>query len=145
MKAGVVGLKDGKPAIPDHTLIFVGCQTREEAHYICGILNSAPADLLVRGYIALHPSPHVLDNLRIPRFDPKSDEHARIASLSMEAHKAVSSTKDGALEKISRELGKAVAKLFGLSREDLEASRSALEELAPVLDDEEDVEEPEEA
>ena len=137
--AGVVGMKDGKPAIPDHTLIFVGCQTKQEAHYICGILNSAPADLLVRGYVALHPSPHVLETLRIPRFDPKDSEHVRIADLSMEAHDVVSDP--SVLAQATKKLDKSVGKVFGLPSSEVELCLASLDELARVSDDLDEVEE----
>jgi hypothetical protein len=133
--AGGVAPKDGKPAIPDHTLIFVGCQTEEEAHFICGALNSAPADLLVRGYVALHPSPHVLETVSVPRFDPSNAAHAAVSRQSFEAHKAASKGDAAALARAEQALETSVAKIFGLSPGELNMCRVSLARLRCVAED----------
>jgi SAM-dependent methyltransferase len=134
IRAGVVGpsAESTLPAIPDHTLIFVGCATKEEAHFVCGILNSPMSDLLVRGYIVLHPSPHVLENLAVPRFDPKKDLHKDISRLSVKAHSAYASGKVNDLIQSESELAGKVAGLYGISAEQLDACRSALSSLSGI-------------
>ena len=127
--AGVVGPQDAKSAVPDHTLIFVGCQTATEAHYICGVINSAPVELLVRGYIALHPSPHVLETVRVPRFDPKNVTHIAVAKHSTDAHKATSKGDEVAVARIEKALGQCVSKIFGLTAGELLTCTDSLDQL----------------
>jgi hypothetical protein len=129
VRSGVVGPSDDKPAIPDHTLIFVGCTTELEAHFICAILNSVPVDLLVRGYIALHPSPHVLETAKVPRFNAENAQHLEIAELSKQAHRAVQKNDVVALMNMETSLQPAVSKLFGITAGELRACTSALSEL----------------
>jgi len=49
-----VGLE--KPTLPDHTVVAVSCESKEEAFYIAALLNSSSAQLAIYGYIVLHPS-----------------------------------------------------------------------------------------
>ncbi len=95
--AGVSGPRDSnhsKGAVPDHTVIAVATDTEDEAHFICALLNSSPARLLVLGYIVLHPSPHVLANIRIPKFSPKIPIHQRLADLSKACHRNAADSRD---------------------------------------------------
>jgi len=41
------------------------------SHFICALLNSAPAQLAISGYIVLHPSPHILEHIRDTYFKVK--------------------------------------------------------------------------
>jgi len=84
--AAVIGLVNGKPVVPAHTVVLIDCNDEYEAHFVCALINSSPAQLVVQSYIVLHPDPHILDNLRIPRYNPAEDLHRRLAELSKEAH-----------------------------------------------------------
>ena len=86
----VLGIKS---LIPHHTLIMIPTPTPEEAHYLAALLNSAPATLVVQGYVSLHPSPHVLEHVAIPKFDPANPLHQSLASLSQQAHQLVAKGK----------------------------------------------------
>lgn len=57
-----------RPLIPDHTIVFVPTEDQDEAAFIAALLNSSPAQLIIRGYITLHPSPHVMERVAIPHF-----------------------------------------------------------------------------
>ena len=65
--------------IPDHTCISVPTSSPEEAHFLAALLNSAPAQTIIRGYVVLHPSPHVLEHVAIPRFDAKKPLHVHLS------------------------------------------------------------------
>ena len=124
--AGVVGPYENRPAIPDHTLIFVGCETEQEAYYISGILNSIPANLLVRGYIALHPSPHVLENVRVERFDAQNALHKLIADVGRAAHSAQALNHVRERTRIEEQLNEAVADLYEIDSNELARCREGL-------------------
>ena len=85
VEAAVVGIADGRPVIPDHTLILVPLETETEAHFVGSVLNSPTARALVAAYVTGHPSPHVLEHVRVPRFDPANELHAQIAELGRRA------------------------------------------------------------
>ena len=53
---------------------------------MAGLMNSSPCLLIVKCYVAMHPSPHVMKYLRIPKYDPKIELHKAIAQMSFIAH-----------------------------------------------------------
>lgn len=110
-----------KPVFPDHTIVAVSCGSRLEAHYICALLNSAPAQLAVTGYIVLHPSPHVLDHIAVPQYSASNESHVRLAELSARAHDAAISHKLQSLHEIEKEVDREAARLWGITEEELSA------------------------
>jgi len=132
----VAGAIDGRPAVPDHTVILIPTDDPEEAYYIAGVLNSAPARAVIASYtIDLRQETHILKYVKIPRFDPGNPIHARIAGLSKRAHELARGARcspepdpgaEGELGRVEGELDAAAAQLFGLSGEDLGALRSHL-------------------
>jgi len=126
LDAAVVGPIDDKPVIPDHTLILIDCHSKEEAHYLCAVLNSAPSRFGVQAYIVLHPDPHVLEHIRIPRFDPKNSVHRRLAELSERAHRAAKSGDEEGLRKIEAQIDREAAELWGLTDDELHEIQEGL-------------------
>ena len=121
-----------KVVVPDHTLIMVPCQFENEAHFVCAILNSAPSRLVVRSYVALHPSPHVLENIAVPHFDVANPLHTHLAELSMLAHRLAASGEPGDLEalvEVEDQVDQAAAELWGLTSAELREIRRSLEQL----------------
>ena len=118
-----------KPVLPDHTIIAIGCTDSEEAHFICALLNSSPVQLAVRGYISLHPSPHVLDYVAIPRFRRNKQEKRSLAQLSKQAHKASNTGNMKRLAIIEAEIDASAAALWGITYSELENIQRALKEL----------------
>jgi hypothetical protein len=119
-----------KVVIPDHTLIAVDCEGREEAHFVCALLNSSPANFIVRGYVALHPSPHIMNYICIPKFNLKDTLHMRLAESSAACHTAVGSASDekiAALESANDELA---AQLWSLSAAELKDIKISLADLS---------------
>ncbi len=91
MTAAVAGLHEGKPGMPDHKLMLIDCATEEEAHYLCALLNCSIVALKVLAYaVSIQMDPHILERLRIPRFNPQNPLHQRLAELSARAHQIVS-------------------------------------------------------
>jgi SAM-dependent methyltransferase len=130
LDAAVAPPFDDKPTVPDHTLILIDCASNEEAHYLCAALNSSPVRLGVQAYIVLHPDPHILEHIRIPRFDPKNPVHLRLAELSKQAHEAAKVGDETRLREIEAEIDRQAAKLWGLSDDELREIQQSLRELA---------------
>lgn len=115
--------------IPDHTLIMVGCDGAEEAHFICAALNSSPSRFIVQNYIVLHPDPHILQRVRIPRYDPANPTHRRMAALSQNAHHAMAKSDMEQVKAIEVEIDNLAAGLWGLTIDDLREIQQTLAEL----------------
>ncbi|HDR06557.1 MAG TPA: SAM-dependent DNA methyltransferase, partial [Candidatus Coatesbacteria bacterium] len=78
ISAGVCGplaIEKAKPSLPDHTIVAVSCKSGDEAFFVTGLLNSAPATVAVEAYIVLHPSPHVMKNIAVPEFNMSNSVH----------------------------------------------------------------------
>jgi hypothetical protein len=120
---------DGRPAVPEHSAMLVPTDDPEEAHYLAGVLNSIIARVIIASYTyELRQETHILEHVKIPRFDPRNPNHMRIAELSKRAHELARRAHcsgepdpkaEEELRRIEGELDAAVARLFGLSEEDL--------------------------
>lgn len=116
-----------KVVVPDHTVVTISLQDEKEAHYVCAMLNSSPSQFIVVGYVVLHPSPHILKNIKIPKYDSTNESHKELARLSKQCHEKVTagiSVSD--LETLIDELA---AELWGLSKEELKDIKDSLEEM----------------
>lgn len=122
--------KVGKIVVPDHKLMLCGCESAEEAHHVCALLNSSPAQFIVKSYaIETSISTHVLNYVGIPKFNPKDKVHVRLAESSAACHASVGSATDeemAALETANDELA---AQLWNLSTAELKDIKFSLADL----------------
>ena len=98
-----------KTAVCTDTTSLFAVDNADEAHYLCGILNSTLVDSYIRSFSSAgrgFGAPSVMENLAIPKFDPKTNTHMTIALLSKKAHEAVQSGKsiDGFQSDIDRKV-----------------------------------------
>jgi hypothetical protein len=78
-----------KVVVADHKLILVPTSGSREAHYLCGVLNSSPARFLVWSYaVTSQIGTHVVNYVKVPRFDRGDAIHSELSRLSQTAHKA---------------------------------------------------------
>jgi len=143
---------NGKPVIVDDSTILVDTDDINEAYYLAGILNSLPSRTIIASYsYELRQETHIIDFIKIPKFDPLNKTHIKIAELSRRAHELSNLKQSGSsvterynvekeLERVEKEIDLAVAELFGLSEEDLRE----FEKLMAILSGEEPPEESEE-
>lgn len=113
-----------KLCIPNEKVMYVGTDCKDEAYYLCGVLSSSPVSYCVKCY--MNPtsiSAHVLDKLRIPRFDPASALHRRIAAICEAGHRTESAEARAALQS---ELDGAVGELYGLPEASLALVRDEI-------------------
>lgn len=116
-------------AIPDHTLVAVEAGSQAEAHYLCALLNSSAASFVVVGYIAMHPSPHIMQKVGIPGYEEHEDVHAHLARLSVDAHEATAAGDTAGVKEIEEEIDQLAAELWGLTAQELADIKRSLEEL----------------
>jgi len=155
----VVEPMEGKPVVPDHTVMLVATNSPEEAYYIAGFLNSAIARAIIASYTyELRQETHILDTIKVPKYDAQNEIHRKIAELSRRAHELARCiyaenkpeycrdiNAEKGLESVERELDLAVARLLGLSEDDLREFMNLMAILSgEELPTEEGVELPEE-
>jgi len=96
-----------KMVMPNQTAHFVPLWSEDEAHYVCGILNSAPVRYLYQCFDYKHPGTFFIKVLNIPKFDPKNEIHESVSSLGKSLHN------DGE-EELYDKLDKNVGELWGI-------------------------------
>jgi len=128
---------DEKPVVPDHKLMLVEAESPDEAYYIAGVLNSVIARSIIESYTCVtERETHILDVIKVPKFNPNNNLHKKIAELSRRAHELArciyASSKpsycaginaENELRKVEDEIDKAVAELYGISESELERFR----------------------
>ncbi|OQB41357.1 MAG: N-6 DNA Methylase [candidate division CPR1 bacterium ADurb.Bin160] len=83
-----------KLVIPDHNVLMIPFENKEDAHYLCGVLNSKIINDFVTSYISWFYSSHILEHINIPDFDNNNLDHIDIAKLSIQGHKNGKLSKD---------------------------------------------------
>ena len=116
-----------KIVVPDHTVVAVSLESESEAHYICAVLNSTPAQFVIRGYVVLHPSPHVLKNISIPKYNEANESHVNLSQLSKTCHEKIAAGID--ITDSEEQIDELADELWGLTKEDLKDIKDSLEEL----------------
>ncbi len=105
-----------KPLMIQETSIYIGLKDREEAHYLCAILNSKTIQEIISQIIIKGGKraigPGSLSVLNIPKFDKNKKEHIKLAKLSIEAHEAKRQKRLSFLKKIEDEINEIVKRIF---------------------------------
>lgn len=123
-----VGSVDKKPIIPNEKLMLVNCNDEKEAYYLCGICNSLPSRFVVISYgVGTQLAPHILKNIRIPKFDPKNTLHLRLAELSKKTHELAKT--DGDILTIETEINKLAGQIWNLTLDELKEIELCLKEI----------------
>jgi hypothetical protein len=105
-----------KSAVSTDTTSLFALDNAEEAHCLCGILNSALVDAYIRSFSSAgrgFGAPSVMEKLAIPKFNAKNKIQIAIAALSKEAHEAVERGKP--IDRIQPEINREVEELWNIS------------------------------
>jgi len=113
-------------AIPDQKVILTSFEGEAAAHFFCACINSLPAFSVIKNYIGLDASPHVLDYVAIPKFRENNPTHRRLSELSMCCHQAAISGDEKIIANIEAEIDKTAAKLWGITDNELKYIQDAL-------------------
>jgi SAM-dependent methyltransferase len=128
--------------VPDTTLMFVPCDTLDEAHYLVSVLNSLVVRFIASAYSVLHVRGHVMKYIGIKQFNPTDPLHVRLVELSQLAHERAKkwwehsdlSAKEE-LEKIELENDQIVGQIYGISPTEMNELRATLNMLKPTESD----------
>lgn len=127
-ECAVVSSFDGKVIVPDHKLMLVPFDNDTEAHYVCALLNSVISRFIVQAYtISTQQSTHILENIRVPKYDQSSQTHKDLARLSKQCHEKVAA--GIGVTDLEDQIDHLAAELWGLTEEELEDIRNSLEEM----------------
>lgn len=146
LDAAVVSELDGKPIVPQHIVSMVAVHTLDEGHYIAALINSTPFQFAAFSYSQAggksFGTPHLLENIRIPKYDSSDKTHKELSKLSREAHRAASNGDTEALREIEHKVDKAAADVWELSRPELDEIKRCHTEITKrdlgELDEDED-------
>ncbi|MCJ7667422.1 MAG: SAM-dependent DNA methyltransferase, partial [Anaerolineae bacterium] len=120
-----------KTIIPDHRLMLVPLENQDEAHFICALLNSSIANLIVKGYvIGTQISTHILENISIPKYDSHNPLHQELSSLSEGAHELAARGENEVLKEVEGEIDRKAAELWGITDKELAEIKHSLAELS---------------
>jgi SAM-dependent methyltransferase len=124
----VVSSIDGKVIVPDHKLMLVPFQCEYEAHYVCSLLNSTVSQFIVQAYtISTQQSTHILENIKIPKYDQKNERHQNLSHLSKQCHEKVAG--GISVSDLEDQIDELAAELWGLSKEELKDIKESLVEM----------------
>lgn len=83
-----VPLVGARTIVPDHKIYFAEFKNKDEAYYVCGILNAS----IIKEYIESHTIQiqvsNIFKHLSIPAFDKYNKDHCKLAKLCDDAHKS---------------------------------------------------------
>jgi len=139
-----------KPVILDHGTIMIGFNDRDEAYYVSGFLNSSVVRTVIAAYTyELGQYTHIVDTIKIPKYNPSNELHRKISELSKKAHEIAKEIYENGrkdledeLKKIEDEIDIAVTESLGLSESDLKEFKRLLAILSNEELPEEEVEVP---
>ena len=117
-----------RPVIPQETCVLVACDSVDEAHYICAVLNSAVVNEVVLAHSVRggkgFGTPGMLDFIPLRHFLLDDRRHVELAALSRQAHAALLTSPSGGcrnenapravavVKEIQREIDGLTAKLW---------------------------------
>lgn len=100
-----------KPIVVDSKVLMLALYDKNEAYYVCGIINSPNVIEVVDGYaINTNRGIDVLKNVAVPKYDNKDALHNKIANISYEIHELAKKQMD--ITSKEKELNQLVYELF---------------------------------
>jgi SAM-dependent methyltransferase len=120
----------GRTTVPQHIVTIVPLSEPGDAHFVCSTLASRPARFVAARYSTgkSFGAPHVLQHIKVPRFDSANAVHLRLCELSQAAHEAAARADDKRVAEIEAQVDEAAAELWGLTPKELAIIQKALRE-----------------
>ena len=101
--------RDGRPRLCNDKVMYLGCISETEAHFLCGLLSSDPVRWrVVSAMTGTQISTSAVKHLNLPRFAADDPVHAEIAARCKGGHEAVASGRcgDGGRTRLARSTGR---------------------------------------
>ncbi|MEM2373349.1 MAG: N-6 DNA methylase [Nitrososphaerota archaeon] len=125
---------EGKPVILNDALIMIPFNTLEEAYYVSGILNSDIILLAIASYTyELRQETHIIQYIKVLGFNRNNLLHQKTSQLSKRAHEIAKQIYEEGKEELRSELKKVeeennelVAKIYGITEDELNEIKKCL-------------------
>jgi SAM-dependent methyltransferase len=102
-----------KNVVTDSKVLFVSFDNEEEAHYLCGILNSRIIGDIIEAYtIDTQRGVDIVKNINIPRYNSSTSDHIKMVELSKKAHHLYLAKDKNGIAQIEEKLEVLTPKLF---------------------------------
>lgn len=102
-----------KLVVTDSKVLSTSFDDKNEAYYLCGVLNSSEIEEIIQGYtISTNRGIDIVKNIRIPTFNSSNPCHARISQLSITAHDAYKRNDVDTIKNCEMEINALVKKIF---------------------------------
>lgn len=102
-----------KNVVVDSKVLFCSFDNEEEAHYLCGLLNSHSIVSIVNAYtIDVQRGVDILENIAIPEFNIKNKIHKKISDISKQLHELYLEEKISQIHILENKLEDVVNQLF---------------------------------
>ncbi|MEM2742244.1 MAG: N-6 DNA methylase, partial [Nitrososphaeria archaeon] len=132
--SAMLELYEGKPVILDDSLIMIPFDMPEEAYYVSGILNSDIILLAIASYTyELRQETHIIQYIRVPKFNRNNLLHQKTSQLSKRAHEIAKQIYEegkeelkNELKKVEEEIDELVAKIYGITEDELNEIKKCL-------------------
>jgi hypothetical protein len=122
-----------RPPIHKNTVMFVSFENKQEAHFLCAVLNTSIVTFVARAYSVKggksFGSANLLQFIAVPPFDAEKPIHTRLAALSQQAHQLAATGDEAGLAAVEAQVDEAAAELWGITERELKEIRRSLEEL----------------
>jgi hypothetical protein len=119
------------PIVPDHKLMLCPGSSAQEVHYICALLNSLPAQFIVKGYsLETSVSTHIFKYVSISQFDRKEKAHQALAANSQALHEATAAGETEKVAQLEADNINLAAAYWGLDPAEVADIKASLDELA---------------
>ena len=124
---------DGRPRLCNDKVMYVGCASSAEAHYLCGLLSSDPVRWRVVSAMAgTQISTSAVKHLSLPQFCPADPVHAEIARRCDSGHEAMRVGRADAAASELAAINRVVGRLYSLTERDLRTVRDELGRRSPA-------------
>jgi hypothetical protein len=152
--AAVISITDDrflglKSTIPYEKLMLIPFRDEAQAHFVAAVLNSSILRTVVASYLIETTISDITKRIRIPRFDHQNPLHEQLSEYSIQAHKLAASTDTSettsiALLNIEDKIDDCVARVYGITPDQLDDINATLRILQGQPDEDEDDREQEE-
>jgi SAM-dependent methyltransferase len=118
--------------IPETNVTFVSFDKEREAHYFCALFQSIIAKFII-GITSISGtgswgSPHILEKIKIPKFDNTNKTHLELANLSKKCHEKTAA--GISVSDLEAQIDELAAELWGLTKDELKEIQESLREMA---------------
>ena len=106
-----------KTIIPTDTTSIFATKAKNEAHYLCAIVNSTPVRKFIKSYSSAgrgFGAPSVMEHVGMPKFEGEKEAHKKLCELSKRLHGFRLKGANEKIEELEGEVDRAVCGLFGL-------------------------------